>query len=160
MPSPYIGVKLIQDIHMKMKATGPRKWQKEPKLSTNWFFKKILSINVAYIHRQEVLFSSLDTFETYQRIKTCFRQVFSSSKLQIKLLEMVHVRIFQKKIFDFEVTILPARVHKNRRLHIQTLIIFIASSSWHKITPYRAISGYPAVKKNSEGVLLWCHNEN
>ena len=71
---------------------------------------------------------------------------------------MVQVRIFQKKIFDFEVTILPARVHKNRRLHtksIQTLIFFIASSSWHKITPYRAISGYPAVKKNSEGVLLY-----
>ena len=75
---------------------------------------------------------------------------FFSSKLQIKILEMVQVRIFQKKIFDFEVTILPARVHKNRRLHmksIQTLIFFIASSSWHKITPYRAISGYPAVKK-------------
>ena len=47
-----MGVKPIKDIFTKMKATGPRKWQKEPKVGTNWFF----SVS------EEVL---LDTFETY-----------------------------------------------------------------------------------------------
>ena len=66
--------------------------------------------------------------------------------------------IYFLKKYDFEISILPGRVHQKWRLHmesIQTLIIWIASCFWLKIDPFGTVYGCPAFQKKSQEVLLF-----